>query len=107
MYSRFNFDYDFEYYPGVDTASLHKLLLEDALAELRKRVSVELERQTVIFDDVRLQEEDVTIFMRYRMRGVFNDAIEMLHTNLRNTVLRAQLQEFRAKELPEIVSSDT
>lgn len=99
--ARFTFDYDFEYYPYMDTDFLHKLLLEDALAAMRRRVAGEIGHQPLMLEDIQCQAESISIFLRYRIRGVFDDAINALCANLRHTLLRTELHDLLARQLPD------
>lgn len=101
--SRFNFDYDYGYYPSMDTDFLHRLLLEDALAAMRRLVAAEIGHPPFMLEDIPRQAEDVSIFLSYRIRGVFDQAINLLHANLRHTELRSTLRDLLQRELPEIV----
>lgn len=105
--ARFNFDYDAVYYPGMDTELLHTLLLEDALASLRRHFRVKTGNVLLPMEDIHYRAEDPSIFLRYHVRGVFREAMNMLHANLRHADLRTGLQGLLTLQKPDIQRSAT
>lgn len=102
LYStRFTFDYDTMYYPGMDTELLHTLLLEDALASLRGHLQGKTGNFLLPIEDIHYRAEEPSIFLRYHIRGVFREAMNVLHTNLRHADLRTHLQCLLTLQTPD------
>lgn len=99
---RFNFDYDGAYYPGMSSDLLHSLLFEDALLSLRRHLQAKLGNENPLVEDIQCRPEDVSLFMRYHLRGVFGEAMNALYNDARHADIRTTLRELLTLQPPNI-----